>query len=206
MFHGRQMKPAHKKHKHFASKTAINNVQFGITTMTDTPLPQAKPSHVKDLLLLFSIPAAIALLAAAFVYLPTRFAHPSYSFVYSYCGDYGCADSYSLSATNHVTKDAGPVDPYSGYTKPTTLAYYDAATGASRILTYDQARQYTLINSSKSPDGYTLVHATGSSGFFLWGDYKDTWQLENGAKKKVVQLNGTTDYSNEVKFIGRVQK
>jgi hypothetical protein len=176
------------------------------SSQTTKPTSQS-PSHTKDLLLLFSIPVGIALLAAAVTYLPSHLAHPAYSFIYAYCDDYACKNSYSLDSTDHVIQNVPPATSYDPYTRTARLVYFDTASGATRTLTYDEARHYDLINSSKSPDGYTLEHNTGSSGFLFWDDSKNDWELKNGAKKLTVQLSSTQDsYSDNVTFLGWVKK
>jgi len=74
-------------------------------------------------------------------------------------------------------------------------------------MTYQEARDYKLNKSSKSPDGYTLDREESSGGFLFWGDYKDGWYLKNGAKKKPVSLSiNSSYYSNQIKFLGWVEK
>jgi hypothetical protein len=176
---------------------------------SNQPKSSEKPTYVKDLILLFSIPAAIALLVLAFLYIPRLSTHPKYDFIYAYCDYYQCDDSYSLSTDGHVTKSEPPKNStYIPIGHTTKLGYYDVTTGASRMLDYSEAADINLINSSKSPDGYSLVRDTGDSGGFLFsGGYNPTWQLQNGLKKKTVTLNGDqVDYSNQITFIGWVQK
>lgn len=178
-----------------------------MTAAAPTPT-LARPSYIKDLVLLFSIPLGIAALAAAIVYVPSLSAKPKYSFIYSYCPDYSCYDGYTVDKTGRtIAIEKSGTDDSGIYATAAKLAYYDAATGGSRILDYDEARSYKLINSSKSPDGYALVRNTGSGGFLFWSDYKDSWQLQNGLKKKEVRLNGQQpDYANNITFIGWVQQ
>lgn len=171
-----------------------------------TPPATAKPpSHLKDLLLLFSIPLAIALLAALAVYVPRLLAKPSYDFLYSYCESYDCAQTYSVNAAGQLAKT-----PSAGNDKyhfpEARLGYYDISADATRMVTFDDAQKYKLINSSKSPDGYSLTRNNNNGGFLFWGDYDNTWQLANGLKKRSVQLSGDNSYYSEnITFLGWVQ-
>ncbi|HSX29545.1 MAG TPA: hypothetical protein VLE73_03220 [Candidatus Saccharimonadales bacterium] len=167
----------------------------------------ARPTYIKDLVLLFSIPLAIAFLAGIAVYVPRLSAKPSYDFIYTYCPDYSCTTSYSMTGDGHVQQSKADI---SGF-KPqhAQLRYFDTSANASRVISYDDAQHYTLINSSKSPDGYRLTRGTSDGGFLFWSDGGSTsWYLENGWKKRTVQLvtGQNSYYSNDTTFLGWVQK
>lgn len=175
------------------------------------PSPPKRPAYIKDLLLLFSFPLAIAVLAAALVYIPRMSANPTYDFVYAFCPEYECTGSYTIDASGRVTKDskeeAKNKDNYYGYRPATQLKYYDASTDATRTVSLKDVQTYDLLNSSKSPDGYTLVSNSDNNGFLFWGGGKGTWQLENGWKKQPVTLSTLpTYYSNDVTFLGWVKQ
>jgi hypothetical protein len=172
------------------------------TTSTNKPAPN-RP--LRDLALLFSVPIAIALLAAAFVYVPRLMANPQYDFVYAACPDYACRDSYSVSAGGTITRDPEPVNP-TYYDTTARLYYYDAAKDSSRSLTLEEARRYQLDTSSKSPDGYTLTREDSDSGFLFWSSSKEGWYLAAGLKKKEILLSEAYNYSRETKFLGWVKK
>jgi hypothetical protein len=165
-----------------------------------------RPSHIKDFILLLSIPLGIAVIVAAFVYIPVLFAHPKFSFVYEYCPDYGCNSHYVLNDEGKLTRQPDDNDQF--YKTVSRLGVYDPTSGSSRALTDGEAQDLQLINATKSPDGYTLVHESGDSGTLFWSNYHDGWHLENGLKKKTVQFYGVdpTTYGNNVTFIGWVQK
>jgi hypothetical protein len=177
--------------------------------MAITTANQPKPiSHTKDILLLFSVPLGIAVIALLFAYVPSLLARPNYSFIYSYCTDYNCGDSYSLDASGNITHTPYPdTVPSIGYSY-SHLALYDAQTGSSKMLTFKEAQSYSILNSSKSPDGFTLIHETGDGGFLFWGDYHDGWQLKKGIQHKAVHLNGVDNasYGSNISFIGWVRK
>ena len=167
-----------------------------------------RPSYFKDLLLLFSIPVGIVILAAMVVYIPQLLANPKYDFIYSLCDNYYCEDSYSINGAGLITKEVSlSIDNQYGYGDKRTLRYYDIAEGDSRSLTLEEAQTYSLDDSSKSPDGYTLVRETAGSGFLLWSNYSESWNLKNGSKKKKVELDSTsTYYQQSVELIGWVKK
>ncbi len=169
-----------------------------------------KPSHLKDLVLLFAVPIGVAIIAAAIVYIPRLLAHPQTDFIYSVCDRYNCKDSYSTYGGGVIkedVKDSSDVG-YNAYDYggKSTLHYYDVSTDSSRSLSVEEVKGYRLNSASKSPDGYSLTKEETSSGFLFWGDYNEGWYLEDGAKKKEIKL--TTDdssYSGGVKFLGWVE-
>lgn len=166
-----------------------------------------KTEHVKDLILLFAIPIAIALFAAAAIYAPRLFADPKYDFVYTQCNDYRCSDSYSVDSFGRLVKETGD-DARSSYEDSiSTVYYYDTEKDATRSLSIEEAQQYKLNTSSKSPDGYSVSREQRQSGFLFWSDNETGWYLKDGAKKKKIELvNTDTYYSQNIKFLGWVEK
>lgn len=165
------------------------------------------PSHLKDLLLLFSVPIAIAVIAAVTLYIPRALAKPTYDFIYAVCPDYRCENSFSVNSTGDIVENVPGSSNADYYKRTATLHYYDAAADATRSITIAEARQYMLHTSSKSPDGYTLAKEDENSGFLFWGHNDDGWYIKNGAKKKKVTLTiHNTYYSHEITFLGWVVK
>lgn len=168
-----------------------------------------KPNHLKDLILLFAIPIAIAVIAALALYVPQLLAHPNYDFIYSSCeNDYLCSGSYSVDAQGYVNQNAASY-PYSqdSYSKPPTLKYYSAQNDSTRNISVTEARNYRLNSSSKSPDGYTLTKSGSGGGFLFFEDSKQAWYLQDGVKKKKVTLTANDPYSwQNVTFVGWVVK
>lgn len=164
-------------------------------------------SHLKDLMLLFAIPVAIAVFAAAVIYIPRLLANPKYDFVYSACDVYRCNNSYSVDAAGYAVEDYVNPSNFRHYDQPARLRYYDSQNDSWRDLTLEEARRYQLNTSSRSPDGYVLTRESSSSGFLFWGDYDDGWYLKSGTKKKSVELtNSGSYYSRDIKFLGWVNK
>ncbi|MEK7602619.1 MAG: hypothetical protein AAB459_00035 [Patescibacteria group bacterium] len=163
-----------------------------------------QPSHLKDLILLFSIPVGIAVFAAIAVYAPRLLANPKYDFIYSVCSDYDCNYDFNIDGSGYVSQYSMNRDYRHG---TSTLRYYNAKDDSTRSLTLEEARRYRLNTSSKSPDGYSLTREEGDSGFLFWGNYKSGWYLKNGAKKKEVELS-TDDsyYSRDVNFLGWINQ
>lgn len=173
--------------------------------MPDKQSPNPKPNHIKDLLLLFSVPMSIAIIAAAIIYLPGLFANPKYDFIYATCDDFGCSGAYSVESTS------GKITRYKSDSRfldgESTLRYYDTDTDSTREISFEQARDYQLDGSSRSPDGYNLVNETSSSGFLFWRNSDSGWYLKNGAIKKVIELSAVNSYySRDIKFIGWIKK
>lgn len=165
---------------------------------------QDHPNHLKDLILLFSIPLGIAAFAAIAVYLPRLLANPGYDFIYTACESYSCSDDYGVDDSGLVTR----LEVKQTYLeRVSTLKYYSAADNSTRSLSLDEARKFQLNTSSKSPDGYSLTREEHESGFLLWGDYDSGWYLKNGPKKKEVELSSSGSYySRNVKFLGWINK
>jgi hypothetical protein len=165
-------------------------------------------SHLKDILLLFAVPVAIAILAAVVIYVPQLLANPKYDFVYSTCEIYNCKNSYSVDSRGYIKQSytsSSKLDNYSRYDRTANLRYYDSSNDSARSLTIEEARRYKLNNLSKSPDGYTLTNESSNNGFLFWGEYDQGWYLKNGPKKKKVELTTTNSYySRNVKFLGWV--
>lgn len=175
--------------------------------MANPGIKKINSSHLKDLFLLFAIPTAIAVFAAAVVYVPRLFANPKYDFIYSVCENYRCKNSYSVDAMGYVTQDFLSSSNNDYYDRTASLRYYDSSNDSTRSLTLEETRMYQLNTSSKSPDGYILVSESSGSGFLFWGDYDEGWYLKNGAKKQKVELtNNSSYYSGSVKFLGWINK
>lgn len=166
-----------------------------------------KTNHIKDLILLFAIPIAIALIAALVIYVPGLLANPKYDFVYTICDDYRCKDNYSVDASGYVIQENAISANLEYYNRLTNIRYYDSSNDSTSSLTLEETRAYKLNTSSKSPDGYALTKESSSSGFLFWGDYDEGWYLKNGLKKKKVELTaGGSFYSRDIKFLGWVNK
>lgn len=164
-------------------------------------------SHIKDLVLLFSIPIAIALIATAAIYIPRLLADPKYDFIYTLCTSYSCRNDYSVDSSGRVTKQAIEPSNLRYDNDISTMRYYSAVNDSTRSVTYEEAQQYRLNTSSKSPDGYTLSKEERSSGFLFWGNGSEGWYLKDGAKKKKIELlNDSSYYSQDITFLGWIEK
>lgn len=161
-------------------------------------------AYRKDLILLLAIPTAIALIAAAVVYIPRLLANPSYDFVYSLCDNYECMNRFS-AGTGRIVEETSRTE--FGKTKA-SLYYYDATADSTKSITLEQARSYELDTSSKSPEGYVVSSEAKGGGFLFGGSYEAGWYLKNGMKEKEIQLsnNGADYYSQSITFLGWVEK
>lgn len=163
-----------------------------------------KTSHIKDLILLFSIPVGIAICVAAIVYIPSLLANPKHDFVYSVCSDYSCRYDFNVDDSGHVSQSSTARDLYSD---AATLRYYSVENDSTRTISIEEANRYQLDTSSKSPDGYTLSKSESKSGILFWGNYESGWYLKDGLKKKKIELsNNDSYYSRDIKFLGWVNK
>lgn len=174
--------------------------------MSDINKKTNSNNHFKDLFLLFSIPIAVAVIAALIIYTPRLLANPTYDFIYSLCYDYSCKDSFSVDSSGKIILT--PLSSgFDNYGNSSELRYYTASDDSTRSITLEESKQYSLYTSSKSRDGYTLTSGSTGGGFLFGGGYDDSQYLKNGAKKKKVELttNGSY-YSNNIKFLGWVNK
>lgn len=170
-----------------------------------------KPSYAKDLILLFAVPTAIALLAFVLTYVPRLMANPSYDFIYShsYCHRLYCDIEYTVDAGGRLNRDIREGKYDSSNPSQASLWYYDTSADSSTRLSLEESRKYELEPSSRSPDGYALINAASesSSGFLIWRSYDDGWYLKKGFRKKPISfLNSGMGYSNQIKFLGWVEK
>lgn len=147
----------------------------------------ALSKHWRDLLLLFAVPAAIAVLVIGVLYVPRLLAHPKYDFIY--CQGYDCPGDFTVTLDGTVTT----TPKRNLYSDPSTaLYYYDTSRDSSRRLSLAGAQDYHVDASSRSPDGYQFVEQSHDSGFLLWGSYDRDVVLKNGAKVKPTSINGAT--------------
>lgn len=161
-------------------------------------------NYTKDLILLFAIPGAIALIAAAIIYIPRLLANPQYDFIYATCDSYVCRDDYSVDSTGKVTKSSESESDNIQYSE---IRYFSVDTDSTHSLTLEEAQKYKLNTTSRSPDGYRLERVSSNGGFLFWDSSDEGWYLREGMKKKRVALsNSDAYYSRSIKFIGWVEK
>ena len=167
-----------------------------------------KPNSTKKEFLIFiSIPISIIIIVAAAVMTPGLFAKPKYDFVYSYCPTYQCANSYYVNGIGSIvsTPNATNSTLYN-YQQP-EIYYYSESNNSSRRIEFLEAKAYKLDSENISPDGYKLEQSNGSdAGFLFWGSGDYNWYLKNGVKKKRVNLANQDIYTNNIRFLGWVQK
>lgn len=158
----------------------------------------------KDLILLFTAPIVVILLAVALVYAPRLFANPTYDFIYSSCASYDC-NMYGVETDGKMKMNYSSFR--SEYNKP-TLYYFNTATNTATRIDESRAYSYSLLQSQKSPDDYRLVSENGNGGFLFWNSDSEgsSWYLADGLKKKSVNLVYEGDDYKPVTFIGWVQK
>lgn len=150
----------------------------------------------------------MVLLAVGIVYVPRLLAKPGYDFVYSACSSYVCYGGYTVDSRGYIEEPADP-SGVPAYTDDRTveLYYFSTKQNTAKRLTFEEARQYKLDTSLKSPDGYSLSRETTGGGFLFWNDYDSGWYLKNGAKKKKVELTGNQSYyAGDIKFLGWVNE
>lgn len=108
---------------------------------------------------------------------------------------YFCLPSQNLTTEQRTeARDAynNGTDPFSttsSYCKKTDLYIYDVKTNQSVKLTLQQAQQYNLNSSAKSPKGYEVARGSPSYIGFPFGGYSDNYKKYflkgNGIAKKL---------------------
>lgn len=157
------------------------------------PNNQAK-KHLKEILLLFSVPLGVIALIIGFIYIPRLLADPTHDFVY--CEGYYCDNKFSVNSNGKLTTSS-ETDRFSY--RDYQLYYYDATRDATRPIQAADAENYLLDPTSKSPEGYTLERNTNSGGFLFWSESGGRWSLEKGIVSKPIDINGY-----DIKFVGWV--
>lgn len=174
----------------------------------NNPTKQKRPEYVKDLILLFSVPIGVAILAVAFIYGPQLFARPGYDFIYYVCNEYRCKYDYMVDQSGMLSiKEPRQSEPDIRSSNETpTLYYYDVGRDATRAITYEEARHLKIDASSRSPDGYTLTQENSSGSFLLWGRSDSGWYLKNGAASKKIDVDRYgMSYMEQSKFLGWIK-
>lgn len=172
-----------------------------------------KPSHIKDLLLLFAIPGAILLFVAGLIYIPRLAAHPTYDFLYSTCSSYNCSIIYRVNDAGVIELSQQTKKSTSRYKLPrenVDIYYHTTAKDSNLKISQQEAEQYKLDRSSRSPDGYVLELSRPNSGGFLFGSSqgKSQWKLVNGFANQPISITSNNGYYSDgnIKFIGWVKK
>ena len=167
-----------------------------------------KKTHIRDIVLLVSIPVGLALLAAAYVYVPRLLASPKHDFVFAKCSEYICTDSYEVSSGGTI-RYVEPVRESLSSNNLTKLYYYDVSADSTKLISLDQANRYQVNTASRSADGYTLEYQSGSRGGFLlfYQEGQSGWYLKNGMLQKSATLQNSDSYSSdrEIQFLGWIE-
>jgi hypothetical protein len=172
---------------------------------------------------------AIPLLMIAFVaisiYVPSWFANPQYSFIYTVKDNYNMYGDRYFVQNGAIAKETipYPVSTDSRYPTekyPETKSYlyiFDIKSKTAKEISLDEAKKLSLINDLVSPDGYKLEQGTNDSGVFeLFGGYDrytSKWYLRNGAMNKEIMLQfpaSVSDryyyYNDNFQFLGWIKK
>lgn len=166
-----------------------------------------KKTHIRDIVLLVSIPLGLLILAAGYTYIPRLLASPKQDFIFAKCSDYTCSDSYEVSSGGVITLVAPKYGPLTSDSSM-ELYRYDVSTDSTKRLSLDEANSYKVDNTSRSADGYALEYKSGSNGgYFFYSSGEGGWYLKNGALQKPVTLDGGASYSSnrEIQFLGWIE-
>jgi hypothetical protein len=165
----------------------------------------------RSLIIGFSLPIAMIVFVAASIYVPSFFVHPAYNFLYS-SSDENANDDQYLVVDDHVQQNRDYEASYYNpqfYPQP-KLYIYDTNTNESIPVTFEEAKNYTLISDITSPDGYTIENGRQNNGgfFFLGGgtDYTSKYLVGHNISKKLNLKSSSTRYSNSTEFLGWIKK
>lgn len=160
------------------------------------------PNHLKDIALLIFVPITTIILIASIVYIPRLIANPQYDFVYSVCDSYMCSNSYTVDSFGHILESENSKETGLSLT---SLRYFNTKNNSFSIIGSQELNNYNLVNSSKSPDGYTFSGAENINGALFFRNSDNGWYLKNGLLNKRLDLV-SGDYYGDIKFLGWVSK
>lgn len=172
-------------------------------------------SAIKELAILFSVPAAAFLAIIALAYLPQQRTNPAYDFIYAKCESEACA----FKSDDMIDYDDGSVKKETPrddvieeqIDRSATFYRYDVTNDAVSRLTELELRALSIDTSLESPDGYVLERSNNDYGDWLfWGTNGGAkWYLKKEfAKQRAVSIGPDEGYwidGQEIKLIGWVQ-
>jgi len=158
------------------------------------------------LVVALSIPVFMIVVIAISIYLPALFIKPQFDFIYG-TGRYGyCNYRYSVQNGKIVQKEINDElqNNVCRNQRDPRLYYYDAQSSASREITFDQARQYTLDSRAKSPDGFEVVRGSRSFDvfFFSTSSYYNRYLKKGAFSRRVLD----SSYYNDFQFMGWIRE
>jgi len=144
------------------------------------------------------LPLLLIAYVIATVYIPPLFNKPQYNFIY--------ATGYDSRYVT-VTNERITVDPLPAYSYEATrqaqfnLHLYDVSAEKTKLISQEEAQNYRLDPTDKSPDGYTVTTNRDSSysvfPFFFGGGYDYGYYLKgHGINQKISERN------YDFKFLG----
>lgn len=142
----------------------------------------------KELILLFSIPLAILVIALIAMLASRLLMQPEYDFIYASCESYACTDRYIVNNGQLEREFANDTAH-----RPTDLYLYNVEDDSSRRISLDEAEEYRLDGSSRAPDGYELTYESsgGSSFLLLHHSGNSGWQLQKGWASRFISIDGS---------------
>ena len=171
-----------------------------------------------------AIPILMILFVAASIYLPGLFAKaPKYNFLYSDMSNGPCYNDLQryLISGGKIIQTPAPIKepvPVDGRTYPKQIAcretifFHDIAANKSTELSFDEAQNFTIYPSQKSPDGFDIVPGNRGGGFLFFdggSDYSTRYITGHGFSKKLdlqTQGNNYSYYSYSFRFLGWIIK
>ena len=174
-----------------------------------------------SLYLAIALPILLIAAIALAIYLPNRFAHPQYDFIYSQTQPGTVNYDYNGYTVVNGTVQIAPVPVYAppmtpGYittpvqknTPPTNvkLFYYDVKQNSAHEISFANAQKYSLNANSISPDNYHVEYGASGGGvpFSASTDYSKVFLVGHSAHL-LLQINAG-NYYNSFYFLGWINK
>jgi hypothetical protein len=177
-------------------------------------------SENTKLYIALSIPVAMLIIVAAFVYFPGIGKHPTYNFLYA-TGTYQSTEGYFVQNGKLMSGQGDPLpdansnpaaDHIISGAVPSLAHFYEynVTTNSATLLSLEQAQALELDNSIKSPDGYIVEEGNGVGNSWFGngeGDDSNIWYIKgyNRSNALNLQLDTVSFQGNNFQFLGWVQ-
>lgn len=148
------------------------------------------------------LPLLLIVYVATTVYLPSLFNKPLYDFIYTtgYDSRYVTVENQTVKVNQKPSYRANEPPQQPEF----NLYYYDVSKESSKLISVEEAKNYELDPSEKSPDGYAVSNDRDRSysffPFFYGGSDRGTYLTGHGVSKRV------SEKYYDLKFLGWVKK
>lgn len=163
------------------------------------------------LLISFALPVVMIIVIALSIFLPQYISHPKYDFVYSVYDGYYSTSFYTLEKGKLVQNLVPVYELENNYYRVPKLYRYDMQNNLTKEISFGEAQQYMYFSSEISPDGYTIKESGMNGGIFPFSfdnsaNTRSVYAVTKYSGKKLTIHESTTPWSNQIHFIGWIQK